>query len=60
MPINEYRVEYSVWSIMASNLILGADLRGLKDRHPECLALILNKDIIGKMMNFAVKCWICT
>jgi hypothetical protein len=47
MTINEYRVQYSVWAILASNLILGVDLRTIKQRHPECLELLMNMDIIA-------------
>ena len=47
MTLSEYRVEYSVWSIMASNLILGADVRTIAERHPACLKLALNADIIA-------------
>jgi len=47
MNLSEYRLEYSVWSIMASNLILGTNVITIAERHPECLKLALNKDIIG-------------
>lgn len=48
MSLNEYRVMYTVWSILASPLILGTDLQRLaRGEHPECLALLLNADIVA-------------
>ena len=47
MSLAEYRAHYSVWSILASPLLLSADLRSLEDDHPECLDLLLNADIVA-------------
>jgi len=47
MTLAEYRSHYSVWAVLASPLILSADLRTLKERHPECLALMLNEEIVA-------------
>ena len=47
MSLSEYRLEYSVWAIMASNLILGNDVTTVRQQHPDCLALIKNQDIIA-------------
>lgn len=47
MTLNEYRVQYSVWSLLASPLSLSADLRTLREQHPECLELLLNDDIVA-------------
>jgi alpha-galactosidase len=47
MLLNEYRAHYAVWAILASPLILGADLRNLKQTHPACLELLLNPEIVA-------------
>jgi hypothetical protein len=36
-----------VWAVLASPLLLSADLRTVKERHPECLELMLNREIIA-------------
>jgi len=40
----EYRSHFSLWSIMASPLLIGTDLRKVK---PEALQILLNKDVIA-------------
>ena len=47
MTLTEYRSHYSVWAVLASPLILSADLRTIKAKHPECLELMLNPEIIA-------------
>ena len=47
MTMVEYRSHYSVWAVLASPLLLSADLRTIKARHPECLELMLNREIIA-------------
>lgn len=47
MTLAEYRAHYSVWAVMASPLILSADLRTIARDHPDCLALMLNAEIIA-------------
>ena len=47
MSDNEYRVHYTVWAVLASPLVLGTDVRSLAADHPECLALLLNEDIVA-------------
>eukprot|EP00930_Biecheleria_cincta_P039969 TRINITY_DN27423_c0_g2_i1.p1 TRINITY_DN27423_c0_g2~~TRINITY_DN27423_c0_g2_i1.p1 ORF type:complete len:456 (-),score=61.16 TRINITY_DN27423_c0_g2_i1:65-1432(-) len=47
MTLNEYRAHYAVWSILASPLILGNDIRSISQDHPDCLALLLNDDIVA-------------
>lgn len=47
MTLSEYRAHYAVWAILASPLIHSADVRTVAVRHPECLALMLNKEIIA-------------
>ena len=36
-----------MWAVLASPLLLSADLRTVKERHPECLELMLNREIIA-------------
>ena len=40
----EYRSQFSTWAVLASNLILGHDVR---QQSPDCLAIIANKDVIA-------------
>ena len=47
MTLSEYRVHYTVWAILASPLVIGADLRTIEKDHPDCLALLKNPDIIA-------------
>jgi hypothetical protein len=47
MTMAEYRAHYSVWAVLASPLILSADLRTIEAEHPECLALMLNPEILA-------------
>lgn len=46
MTLSEYRVHYSAWSILASPLIHGCDLRTVQDEHPDCFELIMNPEIV--------------
>ena len=46
MTLSEYRAHYSVWSILASPLIHGCDLRTVRQEHPECFELITNPEIV--------------
>ena len=46
MTLNEYRAHYSAWSILASPLIHGCDLRTVRQEHPECFELISNPEIV--------------
>ena len=47
MTLSEYRSHYSIWAVLASPLILGADLISLKAKHPDCLELLLNEEIVA-------------
>ena len=40
----EYAAQFSTWSILASPLILGNDIRSIS---PECLAIITNREVIA-------------
>eukprot|EP00316_Scyphosphaera_apsteinii_P008274 CAMPEP_0119341642 /NCGR_PEP_ID=MMETSP1333-20130426/102897_1 /TAXON_ID=418940 /ORGANISM="Scyphosphaera apsteinii, Strain RCC1455" /LENGTH=468 /DNA_ID=CAMNT_0007353669 /DNA_START=59 /DNA_END=1466 /DNA_ORIENTATION=- len=46
MTLGEYRAHYSVWSVLASPLIIGTDLVTVERDHPDCLALLKNEDIV--------------
>ena len=47
MTMAEYRAHFSVWAVLASPLLLSADLRTVKAQHPECLELMLNREILA-------------
>jgi hypothetical protein len=47
MTLAEYRSQYSIWAVLASPLILSADLRSIKEEHPDCLELMVNGEIVG-------------
>ena len=47
MTLAEYRAHYSVWAVLASPLIHGADVTTVGERHPECFAMLLNPEIIA-------------
>lgn len=47
MTMREYTSHLAVWAVLGSPLIHSADLRTLKDRHPECLELMLNPEILA-------------
>ena len=44
MTMAEYRSHYAIWAVLASPLILGADITSLKQKHPDCLELLLNPE----------------
>ena len=46
MTLAEYRAHFSVWAILASPLVIGTDLWTIEREHPDCLALLMNPDII--------------
>ena len=47
MTMREYTSHLAVWAVLGSPLIHSADLRTLKARHPECLELMLNPEILA-------------
>ena len=47
MSLGEYRAHYAVWAILASPLVLGADVRSLAADNPACLDLLRNADIVA-------------
>ena len=47
LTFTEYKAHLSVWAVLASPLIQSADLRTVGQRHPECLELMLNPEILA-------------
>lgn len=47
MTLEEYRTSYSLWALLASPIIISADLRSLALEHPDCLAMLKNKELIA-------------
>ena len=42
MTLREYAASLSIWAALASPIIISADVRTLRERHPECLDMLLN------------------
>jgi hypothetical protein len=53
MTLTEYRAQYSVFAILASPLIISADIRTIATDHPDCLQLMLNPEIVDVNQNDA-------
>ena len=47
MTLEEYRASYSIWAVFASPMIISADLRTLEQDHPDCLAMLKNRELIA-------------
>lgn len=47
MTLMEYQASLSLWSIFASPLIMSADLARLQAKHPDCLELLLNEEVLA-------------
>ena len=47
MKQSEYDAQYALYAVLASPIIISADLRTLKATHPVCLALLTNSDILA-------------
>ena len=47
LTLVEYESHLAVWSVLASPLIHSADLRTVGARHPECLSLMLNGEVLA-------------
>lgn len=41
MTLAEYAASLSIWAVLASPIIISADVRTVGQRHPECLAMLL-------------------
>ena len=46
MKQNEYTAQFAVWAVMASQLILSADMRTLPTSQPDCFKLLTNSEIL--------------
>ena len=48
MTLTEYAASLSIWAVLASPIIISADVRTLRERHPECLDMLLNAtEVLG-------------
>jgi len=47
MKLTEYEAQYALWALFASPMILSADLRSIQQAHPDCLAMLKNKDVLS-------------
>lgn len=47
MTLGEYRASYSIWAVLASPMIISADLRTLATKHSDCLAMLLNREVLA-------------
>jgi len=47
MTLEEYRASYSIWAMFASPIIISANLMTLEKEHPECLAMLKNKELLA-------------
>ena len=47
MSLGEYTAHYAVWAILASPLVLGADLATAQRENPDCFAVLTNPDIVA-------------
>ena len=47
MTLREYEAHYAIWAVWGSPLIHGADLRTVQQRHPACLDLMKNPELLA-------------
>ena len=47
MTLEEYRASYSVYAVLASPIIISADLRSIEREHPACLAMLKNRELLA-------------
>lgn len=47
MTMTEYRSHFSIWVMFASPLILSCDVRDIATKHPDCLDMIRNKEVLA-------------
>ena len=43
----EYQAQFAIWAVMASQMIISADLRTVQTTQPACFKLLLNQDILA-------------
>lgn len=46
MTQSEYSAIFATWAVLASTMIISADIGAVKRDHPECLALLANRRIL--------------
>lgn len=46
MALHEYAAQLAVYAVLASPIVISADLRELAAARPECVALLTNKDLL--------------
>lgn len=47
MSLAEYSAQLATWSVLASPLVLSADIRTLQTAAPDCLRVLLNQDLLA-------------
>ena len=47
LNIEQERTQFNLWAIMAAPLYISADVRTMKEKRPESLAVLLNKKVIA-------------
>ena len=47
MTLAEYTATFATWSILASQMIISANLSEVAAHHPDCLSLVTNPEIIA-------------
>lgn len=47
MKQNEYQAQFALWAVMASQIIISADLRSLPKAQPSCFEMLLNREILA-------------
>ena len=47
MKQNEYQTQFALWAVMASQIIISADLRSLPKTQPDCFKILLNREILA-------------
>ena len=45
--LSECRAHYAVWCVLGSPLVHSADMRTVRDRHPECFAIMPNPEMLA-------------
>lgn len=53
MQQHEYTAQFAAWSVLASTMIISADLRGLQHTQPACLELLTNAEILDVSQDIA-------
>lgn len=43
----EYEAQFATWAVLASQLVISADLRSLAQDHPACLAMLKNAEVLA-------------